>query len=371
MLNRRDFVAASGAALAVGCAGGARPPSGGMTPLKDTAAANGFRYGAILNARTTLDDPVYRRTVTRHCNLAVAENHHKWTVIRPDEATFDFGPGDRLVDFAEANGLPFRFHTLYWADPSQDPDWLKAHDFGARPAAEAERLMRGHVARAAARYRDRMDSWDVVNEAVHQDTGAYRSSPLSRAMGGMAGVLDTMFHAAREALPDAQLVYNDYMDWRSKTAHRDGVLRALEGMVSRGVPVDALGLQSHLWGGDADGYDQNPVEWRAFLDEVEGMGLGVLVTELDVDDRDAPADLALRDRRIADVTRAYLDTTFETRAVRDVVTWGLTHDHTWLAYVKPRADGQQNRGLPFGASGAPTPMAFAIQDAMRAAPARA
>ena len=84
-----------------------------------------------------------------------------------------------------------------------------------------------HIQRVAGRY-PQIRSWDVVNETVDADTGELRETPLSRAMG--QSVLDVAFHAAREAAPQAQLVYNDYMSWEAgHEKHRAGVLRLLEG----------------------------------------------------------------------------------------------------------------------------------------------
>jgi GH35 family endo-1,4-beta-xylanase len=105
------------------------------------------------------------------------------------------------------------------------------------------------------------------------------------------------FHTARAAAPKARLVYNDYMGWEAgNEAHRAGVLKLLEGFRKRGVPVDALGVQSHLGTEDpaAPGSLGRPQEkqWRAFLDEATGMGYDLLITEFDVNDRDLPGDIA-------------------------------------------------------------------------------
>src|SRR3546814_7324922 len=118
-------------------------------------------------------------------------------------------------------------------------------------------------------------------------------------MGNAEAVLDLAFHTARDAAPHAELVYNDYMSWEPQHAkHCADVLRLLEGFRKRGVPVDALGVQSHI-----EMFALDPAtgvgpyrerEWRAFLDEVVGMGYRLLVTEFDVKDRALPGDIALR-----------------------------------------------------------------------------
>nr|WP_281373769.1 endo-1,4-beta-xylanase [Parvularcula dongshanensis] len=345
-------------------------PPAGLTPLKEAASARNMRFGTAISTGGTLDDAGYRDLVRPHCNVLVAENEMKWQALRPSEDRFDFTDADALVNFARNEEIDFRFHTLLWEVEERYPAWLRTYDFGAAPAAEAERLLTGHIARVASTYRDNMTGWDVVNEAVDPATGGYRTSPFSQAFGGMEAVLDTAFRAAREALPDAPLVYNDFMSWGSDGTHRDGVLRLLEGLLNRGTPIDALGLQSHLWGGNEAGDFADEAGWRTFLDEVTGMGLGLVVTELDVNDRDLPADLAVRDARIAEVTRRYLDLTMSYEGLRDVVVWGLVHRYSWLQYFQARADGLQKRGTPFDDDYEPTLMAEAIAEAFEATSVR-
>ena len=66
-------------------------------------------------------------------------------------------------------------------------------------------------------------------------------------VSGPEAVIDLAFHTAREQLPTAQLVYNDYMSWEPQHAkHCDDVLRLLEGFRKRGTPVDALHTSTML-----------------------------------------------------------------------------------------------------------------------------
>nr|GGI00528.1 beta-xylanase [Aquisalinus luteolus] len=316
-------------------------------------------FGTAMDTNTS-GDANYRALVTEHCNNLVAEYSHKWESIRPTPDIFNFGDGDRLTDFAASENIEIRFHTLLWEDQERYPDWFDTYDFGADPAREAERLLTDHIQTVARRYGGQITSWDVVNEAVDPGTGAYRSSPFSRTLGSMETVLDIAFNTARAELPNAQLVYNDFMSWGNGVNHRDGVLRLLEGMVARGTPIDALGVQSHVWGGNASGFGADETAWRTFLDEVTGMGLDLVITEFDINDAQLPANIATRDERVAEVTTAYLDLMFDYPQVRDCVVWGLVHQYSWLQSFAPRSDGLANRPTPFDDNYDPTPMAEAI-----------
>src|SRR3546814_19067613 len=102
-------------------------------------------------------------------------------------------------------------------------------------------------------------------------------------MGGAQQSVDLAFHAARAQAPEAELVYNDFMSWGAGSAtHRAGVLRLLEGFRARGVPVDTLGIQSHLVTSGPDigaTVARQAGDWRAFLDAVVAMGYRLIITE--------------------------------------------------------------------------------------------
>ena len=388
-LTRRHLLAMSSLSLLGACGGGggsstsaptnppAPPPppppppsSPSVTAIKDAAAAKNMRFGTAIWSQSTFNDMNYLDLVNEHCNALVSENDHKWGAIRPTPDVFNFADGDLLVDYAAPRDIDFRFHTLLWEVDERYPGWFETYDFGSTPAAEAERLLTDHIRAVTGHYRNDMISWDVVNEAVDPGTGQYRSSYFSRNLGSMETVLDIAFTTARQELPNAQLVYNDFMSWGGDATHRDGVLRLLEGMMSRGTPINALGLQSHVWGGNSGGFGADQAGWRAFLDEVTGMGLDLVITEFDVNDSNVPGDIAARDQRVADVTRAYLDVMFDYPQLRDVIMWGLVNRYSWLQDFSPRGDGQPVRPLPFDDNYEPTLMAEAILEAFEGTTAR-
>ncbi|WP_375421219.1 endo-1,4-beta-xylanase [uncultured Sphingomonas sp.] len=360
----------------------ASPTSAVLDPasLQSVAAAKGMRIGSCFawserNAdRGSFANPDYARLLTRDCGILVPENELKWQAIRPSATRFDFGKFDAMIDWADANALPVRAHNLLWHQPKWMPAWAESYDFGANPQREAERLLAEHIETVCKRYGSRIRSYDVVNEAVNPADGALYQTALSRALGGAEPTLDLAFRTARAAAPGAQLVYNDYMSWEPGNAnHRAGVLKLLGGFKKRGVPVDALGVQSHLV---TQGIDARATataltgEWRRFLDAVTAMGYGLVITELDVRDNRLPADVAVRDRAVADFTQAYLDVMFSYPAVRDVLLWGMSDRYSWIEGFEPRSDGVRRRPCPYDDAFVAKPMRAAIAAAVAAAPAR-
>lgn len=372
--SRRGFITLAAAAAAAGRTPRAavipatlRPPAGDPS-LDGAARRSGMRFGSAMSFRQ-LSDPRYRDLMRTQCGIMVTENELKWQQVEPSPGTLAFGRGDALARFAADHHLLLRGHNLLWQKGKYLPAWLGKYPFGSHLRAATERLLRNRVTREVEHY-PQVISWDVVNEAISTETGELRETVFTRHLGPEA--IDLCYHVARGAAPRAQLVYNDYMTWdRSSEVHRNGVLRFLEGLRKRKVPVDALGLQSHI-GAKNEQTRSTPDEaaWRRFLDEVTGMGYGLLITEFDVNDGGLPTDAARRDRMIADYARRYLDVTLSYPQLKYVLTWGLVDKDSWLQNITPRTDGSPRRPLPFDSEYRPKPLYFAMAEALRAAPAR-
>lgn len=376
-VTRRDAIIGVSGGLAAAPLMAAVPAA---TTLQALAAAKGMRFGSAVSwsrpgaDRGSFANPAYARLVTNECGLIVAENEMKWQHLRPTPTTFAFEHFDAILDWAERNRLAVRGHNLLWHQPKWFPAWLNSYDFGVTPRRTGEQLLETHIRTVLGRYGTRIRSYDVVNEAVRLADGVLYDTTLSRAIGSPEATLDLAFHTARAAAPHAQLVYNDYMSWEPGNAqHRAGVLKLLEGFRRRGTPIDALGVQSHLV---TQGPDTGAVvgrlqgEWRHFLDAVTHMGYAVLITELDVRDNGLPADITLRDRGVADFTRAYLDLTLSYPAVRDVLSWGLCDRYSWIEGFEPRKDGGRRRPTLYDTQFRVKPMREAVAAAFAAAPSR-
>lgn len=391
-LTRRESLALGLGALVAGCGGGsgggggatgtvptpAPTPTPTPTPpppaLNITAAAKNMRFGSAVGAgpagsqASSFSDAGYRDILIRDCGLIVPENELKWQSIRPSPTTYDFSRADLLMDFATANSLAMRGHNLMWHNNQWLPAWAQSYDYGPMPATEAARLIREHVSTVCQRYAGRILSWDAVNEAVDPATGALRQTIFSQKMGSPEAVLDLVFTTARQALPTAQLVYNDYMGWESgNNAHRAGVLNLLAGFRARGVPVDALGVQSHIGVYSIDPATgmgrREEAPWRAFLDSVVAMGYDLLITEFDVNDAALPSDVTLRDQGVASYARAYFDLMFSYPRLRDVLAWGMVDNYSWLQSFAPRGDGRPLRPNPYDSNFQRKPLHQSIADA--------
>jgi endo-1,4-beta-xylanase len=351
-------------------------------PLKVLGKRKGLNVGnaiGIGRGHATgkfFNDPGYLALMARECNVLVTDNECKWPALEPRQGQYNYAPADRMFAWAREQGMKLRGHNLMWQPVKWQPKWVNEYDFGAQPAREAERLMREHIRTACGHFGTSIYSWDVMNEAVDPADGGLRANVFTERLGAIEQI-DLSFRLAHEYAPHAQLVYNDYMRADEGSArHRAGVLKLLHELKSRGTPVHALGLQSHIGSWDEMGNyggDRNLREWRKFLDEASGMGLDLLITEFDVNDRKLPADIVARDAGVAALAKDYLDVTFSYPNCRDFVMWGMADDFSWLQGwdEAPRLDGVPMRPTPFDSKFKGKPLRTAIADAIKAMPPRA
>lgn len=349
--------------------------------LKSLARRSGRRFGSAVawgrvgQDRGSFANPNYARILERECDLLVPENELKWQWTRPSATEFNFWQLDAIAAYADAHGFKLRGHTLFWTPAKWYPKWLADTQFAS--AADAEKLLTNHVQTVCRRYGKQIYSYDVVNEAVQPETGEIRSTNVTRALSG-EGMLDLMFHTAREEAPHAELVYNDYMSWErtgEDETHMRGVLKLLEAFRKRGTPVHTLGVQSHIRllkkASVADIVRESEGPWRRFIDEVVGMGYRLKITEFDVNDKMAPDDIRIRDRMVADYARAYLDLMLSYPQLQDVLAWGMVDRYSWLTGFDPRADKSIKRGTPYDQNFRPKPLRAAIAAAFAVASVRA
>ncbi len=338
----------------------------GDASLGSHAAAHRLLYGCAVNMNALAADAAYAALIREQCRIVVAENAMKWGALRPTPDGFNFEQADALLAFAEANRMKIRGHNLVWH--RDNPRWFDAQ----ATAANARGLLVTHIETVVGRYAGRIHSWDVVNEAIDVADGrpdGLRNSPWLRLVG--EEYIELAFKTARDADPQALLTYNDYgteQETRAGEQKRAAAIELLRRMVARRVPVDAVGVQSHIaaWATQAGGIPVAAMPYGAglmrFIASARELGLQVFITEMDVNDRALPADVPGRDAAVATAYRQYLELVLGDPAVRLVLTWGITDRYTWLNREEGRADGLPERPLPFDAADRAAPAFFAMRD---------
>lgn len=333
----------------------------GAGSLKAHAAARGLLTGCAVNAGLFRSDPAFRALIAEQYSIVVPENCLKFGWVQPAPDSYNFADADALVSFADAHGIKVRGHNFVWHEAL--PKWFAS----TVNKDNARKFMVDHINTVAGRYKGKIHSWDVVNEAIWikdgRTDGLRSSSPWFQMLG--TGYLDLAYRTARAAEPHALLTYNDYgieYDTDEEQKKRDAVLGLLRRFKAAGTPIDALGIQSHIHAGGTETYGKG---LRRLIDDAGGMGLQVFITEMDVkDDAVASDDIAVRDKAVAEVYGNYLDTVLRGPEVKAVLTWGVTDKNTWLnngTRFRPMHPARAQRPLPFDPDYKPTAAFFAMR----------
>ncbi len=332
-MNRRRFLASLGSLAAAGCgtslnsaAGDAetQPPPAAQTirPLQDLVPSGKLRVGTAAE-RPMLEDPALAAFVRANFNLLTPGRELKWDRVHPAPDRYDFSGADWMVDFASKNAMAVHGHNLCWN--TSNPAWLAA----TATKANAAGMLSDHIKTVMGRYRGRIASWDVVNEPIrlrfHRPDGMM-TGPWLDALG--PEYIDLAFHAAAEADPGALRVLNiDSVEQdSSQDAIRAASLTLIRSLVARKVPVQAVGLESHL---DGSRLVASPGRDR-FIGELRGLGLEVLITELDVNDTYIQGSFADRRRAVAEVYGDYLRSVLPAAGARQCIFWSPSDKNNWL-----------------------------------------
>lgn len=232
---------------------------------------NYFLIGVAVSPRMTEPGPE-SDLILKHFNSMTPENAMKMGPIHPEENRYNWAPADKIVDFAQKNGLKVRGHTLCWHN--QTPAWFFTKD--NQPVSKEELLARlkQHITDVVGRYKGKLYAWDVVNEAV-PDKGdeIYRKSKFYEIIG--EEYIEKAFQYAHAADPDALLFYNDYNT--ENASKRDRIYQLVKKLKAKGVPVHGVGLQGH-W----SVYEPTAAELDESINKFASLGLQVQITEMDV-----------------------------------------------------------------------------------------
>jgi endo-1,4-beta-xylanase len=195
--------------------------------------------------------------------------------------------------------------------------------------------LKDHITAVVSRYKGKVYAWDVVNEAVDDDSTKFLRNSLWYRICG-EDFIAKAFEYAHEADPKAVLFYNDYNTERPEK--RERVYRLLKMLVDAGVPVNAVGLQGH-W----SIYEPAPQDLIATIKKFSSLGLKVQITELDVSIYPWEKNKrALRpgeqDAYTPELEKKQADKYAEVfkifRQYRKVITgvtfWNISDKHTWL-----------------------------------------
>lgn len=252
---------------ALSCANGLYKPNTDRTDSLSDRYKDLFHLGAAINEDIILGKDLQSKTiVTSEFNSITPENSLKWMYLQPFPNKFNFGAADKYVELGIKNNMHIVGHALVWHN--QLADFMKTT--GSR--SEFKKHVENHINTVVSRYKGKIDTWDVVNEAFNEN-GSLRPSVFKKQMG--ENYIEDVFKLAETADPDADLIYNDYNLY--KPAKRAGVLKMVKKLQENGTKINAIGVQAH-WRLNSPSL----MEIEQIILDISDLGVEVMFTELDV-----------------------------------------------------------------------------------------
>lgn len=305
---------------------GSQPPSLGKALLPF------FPFGAAITpGQILMGQPDF---IKSQFTVVVAENAMKPESLAKDgEGQYDFENADDLVNFALANNMKVRGHTLIWHQ--QMPGWFFS-DNGQQISREKLIVrMEKYITDVVTHFKGRVYAWDVVNEAFvfgepkeKADENGMRMSRFREIIG--PEYLEIAFRAAAKADPEALLFYNDY------ETQNDLKIKAISAWVremqSKKVKVDGIGHQAH--------YTVVHPHINVFEDallQYAKLGVTQHITEMDIALNDS-----LMQNKVSEATMELLQKQADRYSeffqlfikhrqhVTAVLLWGIGDAHSWL-----------------------------------------
>ncbi|TCN00732.1 endo-1,4-beta-xylanase [Paenibacillus sp. BK033] len=315
-----------------------------------------FDIGAAVNLTTIASQ---KDVLTAHYNSLTAENDMKFERVHPSEEAYTFEAADKIADFAAANGMKLRGHTLVWHN--QTPDWVFEAP-GGEPADRETLLarMKSHIDTVVGRYKGIIYCWDVVNEVIEDKSGVWLRESKWLNLAG-ENFIAKAFEYAHAADPNALLFYNDYNECNPEK--RDKIIRLVQSLQAKQVPIHGIGLQGH-WNLNGPSL----AEIREAIERYAATGLKLQVTELDIsvfDHDDKRTDLTEPSADMLERQAERYGQVFELfREYKEVITavtfWGAADDYTWLDNFPVR--GRKNWPFVFDGKHEPKASFWKITD---------
>jgi endo-1,4-beta-xylanase len=326
-----------------------------LASLRNLAEQRGLRIGAAANSRALRTDYAYREVLAKEFNFLTTENELKFGPLSPRPKAYDFGPTSELVDFAQANDMAVRGHTLLWH--MQNPDWLIEGNYNRRQSLE---LLHKHIFTVMGHFHGEIFAWDVVNEPV-EDNGGLRDSFWMHTIG--PDYLEYAFRWAHEADPNARLFINEY-GAEGISGKSDALYGLVKELLNRGVPIHGVGLQMHLAIDESSSFAKPPTarELEENLNRFGELGLDIHITEMDVQIQNLHYTIEEQLEKQARVYEDVLTVAMHSPQVKAITFWGFTDRYSWI----PKFTGNADAPLLFDEYYQAKPAYEAVYRAMKA-----
>jgi len=336
---RKICVIIVGAACAAGIAVGywyffsLKSPTLLWPPLKDLAAVHNVALGVHVEP-DGLNNKIYAGIVSSQFDfLTLDGGGSSFSQIQPGPTIYDFANADKMVNFAVQHNMPVQFHHLVWGDAVNLPNWLLKGGYSKNQILQ---ILHNHISTIMDRYRGRVQTYTVVNEAFAEEQHVYGvKNWFVDQLGNNTSYVDQMFIWAHQADPTATLLLNDFDD-ETKTSVSNAMLGYIKAARARGVPIDGIGMQMHI---DAS----RPPSKQAVVANMKrfaAIGVPVYVTEFDINTNAVKADKAYKEQLETKIAKDMVGACIESKACVSFDVFGLTNKND-LVRILTRANSRE------------------------------
>ena len=298
--------------------------------LKSLGETHGILVGTAVRESALKDDATFRSILTKEFNLITPENTMKFRYIHPGRNEYFFDYTDAVVGYARQHSMKIKGHCLLWY--KELPNWLTQGNW-SRDQLIA--IMEEHIKTVVGRYKGKLMSWDVLNEAI-TGRGEYGQSIWHQIIG--PEYIDMAFRFAHEADPNAILIYNDFFA-EGLNKKSDAIYAMVLNLLEKGVPIHEVGFQTHL----PENYSPTEQDYQDFatnLKRFTDAGVTVNISEMTVaiEDPVTTEKLVLQ----ADIYGKTLETALKNKKFTTFQVWGFTDKHTtthsriYDSYYRPK-----------------------------------
>ncbi|HML48761.1 MAG TPA: endo-1,4-beta-xylanase [Clostridia bacterium] len=287
--------------------------------------SNAFKLGANLFMLDEFKDPAhsaaYRAIFPKLFNYATLPFY--WGDLEPEQGNPRFAADspkvyrrpapDLCLAYCRENGVTPKGHCLVY-EPFR-PAWLPREDVPA-----IKRLYEERIAALGARYAAAIPDWEVTNETLY-NTHSFGYTAFFFAEDHVPW----SFACARRHFPQNALLINEGQDrvWKDFHGNRSQYYLQIEGLLLKGVPVDGIGMQFHVWAQreeapQAAALYYDPQRLYDVMDCYGRLGLPLQITEVTVPCYEAGE--AMEDLQ-AEILRNLYRIWFSHGAMEAVVYW--------------------------------------------------
>ena len=335
-----------------------------------------FKFGANLfmldEMESTEKNEKYKKAFAETFNIATLPFY--WNATEPERGHLRYGknstpmyrrpPIDLCMEFCEQNGIEPREHALAYV--SLFPKWLNDCS-----VPEIKRELERRYQEISERYADKIPTIEVTNELLWESK--YVAVP---SIYEENDYLDFAFALAKKYFPKNQLAINEApFVWRENARTTDHYYAYTEAAIRRGVRIDAIGMQYHLFCKQDEIYQATrkylSPEWLyRHMDLYARFGKPLQVTEITIPAfSNDPENEAVQ----AELIEWLYSIWFSHPAMEQIIYWNLVDGYAYVSDPEKIKDSQGDMtigenmyyGGLFRFDMTPKPAFFAIQNLIK------